>query len=153
MSFLVSKTQNLQLFYVSHFLVFTVFFLFIIFFSFDSLKHWRILNIHANIMCKLLSPPVLMDSTRFNLYVITEVLRKPKHTHFKYRFQNIKFFCAVFPDQILAPLLMMGTVWFHLFVNFSFLFLVYRLNSLALQKFTLSLVWLGNLLYFLIFCY
>ena len=26
-----------------------------------------------------------------------EVLRKPKHTHFKYRFQNIHFLCAIFP--------------------------------------------------------
>jgi len=50
-----------------------------------------------NIPCKLLSPPVLVDSTRFSLYAVTEVSRKPKHTHFKYRFQNIHFLCAIFP--------------------------------------------------------
>ena len=44
-----------------------------------------------NIPCKLLSPPVLVDSTRFSLYAVTEVSRKPKHTHFKYRFQNTLF--------------------------------------------------------------
>ena len=50
-----------------------------------------------NIPCKLLSPPVLVDSTHFNLYAITEVSRKSKHTHIKYQFQNIHFLCAVFP--------------------------------------------------------
>jgi len=38
-----------------------------------------------------------MDSTRFSLYAITEVSRKPKHTHFKSWFQNIHFLCAVLP--------------------------------------------------------
>jgi len=70
---------------------------FFIFFSFYSFKHWRTINIHVNIPCKLLSPPVLVDSTRFNLHAITEVLMKPKHTHFKYWFQNIHFLYAVFP--------------------------------------------------------
>ena len=44
---------------------------------------------------KLLSPPILVDSTRFSLYAITEVSRKPKHTHFKPSLQNIHF-CARF---------------------------------------------------------
>ena len=46
---------------------------------------------------KLLSPPILVDSTRFSLYAITEVSRKPKHTHFKSSLQNILFLCAVLP--------------------------------------------------------
>ena len=49
---------------------------------------------------KLLSPPVLVDSTRFNLYAMTKVSRKPKHTHTL----NLDFktytFCARFsPDH------------------------------------------------------
>ena len=38
---------------------------------------------HMNQPVKLQSPPVLVDSTHFSLYAITEVSRKPKHTHFK----------------------------------------------------------------------
>jgi len=34
----------------------------------------------VNQLVKLLSPPILVDSTRFSLYAITEVSRKPKHT-------------------------------------------------------------------------
>ena len=121
-------------------------------FLFFSLKYRRTVNTHVNRSVKLLSPPVLIDSTRFSLYAITEVSRKPKHTHFKYPFQNIHFLCAVFPDQILAPLPGMGTVWFHIFVNFSFLFFSVQVKFLALQKSTLSFVWLGKFLYILILC-
>ena len=63
-------------------------FSFFVSFYFHYFKHWRTVNIHMNIPCKLLSPPVLVDSTRFSLYAVTEVSRKPKHTH---------FLCAVFP--------------------------------------------------------
>ena len=48
---------------------------------------------------KLLSPPVLVDSTRFSLYTIIEVSRKPKHTYFKSWFQNIHFCARFSPDQ------------------------------------------------------
>ena len=75
-------------------------FSFFIFFPFHSFKHWRTFNTHVNQPIKLLSPPVLMDSTRFSLFAITEVSRKPKHTHFKYQFQNIHFSCAISPDQV-----------------------------------------------------
>ena len=75
----------------------TILFSFLIFFSFHSLKYWRTVNIYVNIPCKILSPPVLVDSTRFSLYAKTKVSRKPKHTHFKYWFQNIYFSCTVFP--------------------------------------------------------
>jgi len=51
----------------------------------------------VNIPCKLLSPPVLVGSTRFSLYAITKVSRKPKHSHFNSWFQNIHFSCTVFP--------------------------------------------------------
>ena len=74
----------------------TLLFSFFLFFSFHSLKHWRTFNIHVNIPCKFLSPPVFVDSTRFSLYAITEVSRKPKHTHFNSWFQNIHFLCAIF---------------------------------------------------------
>ena len=67
-----------------------------LFISLFSFKYWRTFNTHVNQPCKLLSPPVLIDLTRFSLYAITEVSRKPKHTHFKYQFQNIYFLCAVF---------------------------------------------------------
>ena len=64
---------------------------------FYSFKHWRTFNTHVNQPVKLLWPPVPVDSTRFSLYAITKVSRKPKHTHFKYRFQNIHISCAIFP--------------------------------------------------------
>ena len=71
-------------------LCFTVLLFFIhCFFSFHSLKLWRTFNTQVNQPVKLLSPPVLVNSTRFSLYAITEVSRKPKHTHFKYSFQNM----------------------------------------------------------------
>ena len=93
----IQTKSQMSFFYVSHFFVFTVLlFSFFIFFSFHSFKHWRTYNIHVNIPCKLLSPPVLVDSTHFSHYAITEVPRKPKHTHFKSSFQNIHFLCAVF---------------------------------------------------------
>jgi len=118
----IKTKSQIPFIYVSHFFVFTVLlFSFFVFFSFDSLKLWRTLNIHVNIPCKFLSPPVLMDSTRFSLYAITEVSRKPKHTHFNSWFQNT-FRAQFSADQILAPLPGMRTVWFHIFVNFSFLF-------------------------------
>ena len=72
---------------------------FFVFFSFHSLKLWRIFNTHVNQPVKLLSPPVLVDSTRFSLYAIMEVSRKPKHTHFKYQFQNIHFCARFSPDH------------------------------------------------------
>ena len=75
----------------------TLLFSFFSFFSFHSLKLWRIFNKHVNQPVKLLSPPILVDSTRFSLYAITEVSRKPKHTHFKSSLQNIHFLCAIFP--------------------------------------------------------
>ena len=75
----------------------TLLFSFFVFFSFDSLKLWRTVNTHVNIPCKLLSPPILMDLTRFSLYAITKVSRKSKHTHFKSSFQNIHFLCTIFP--------------------------------------------------------
>jgi len=93
-------------------LCFTVpLFSFFIFLSLHSLKLWRIVNIHVNISCKLLSPPVLVDSTRFSLYAITEVSRKPKHTHFKYQFQNIHFLCAIFPRSVLRTRFSVHTLW------------------------------------------
>ena len=68
-------------------------------YTFQSFKHRRTVNTHVNIPCKLLSPPVLVDSTRFSLYTITEVSRKLKHTHFTSWFQN-NTFCAQFsPDE------------------------------------------------------
>ena len=74
----------------------TLLFPFFIFFSFHSFKHWRTFDTYVNQPVKLLSPLVLVDLTRFSLYAIMEVSRKPKHTHFKYRFQNKHFLCAVF---------------------------------------------------------
>ena len=64
------------------------------FFSFFKTLN-NFLTKYVNQPVKLLSPPVLVDSTYFSLYAITKVSRKPKHTHFKYRFQNIHFLCAV----------------------------------------------------------
>ena len=97
-------------------------FSFIVFFSFHSFKHWRTVNIHVNMPCKLLSPPVLVDSTRFSLYAITEVSRKPKHALLTLDFKTYTFCARFSQDQILAPLTGMETVWFHVFVNFSSLF-------------------------------
>jgi len=58
------KSQK-SFFYVSHFFIFTVLlFPFFVFFSFDSLKNKSNSNTHVNIPVKLLSLPVLMDSTR-----------------------------------------------------------------------------------------
>ena len=96
-----NKTHKNYFFYVSHFFEFhrTLLFLFLVFFSFHSFKYWRTLNIHVNIHCELLSPLVLVDSTRFSLYAIMEVSRKPNHTHFKSWFQNIHFSCPVSHDQ------------------------------------------------------
>ena len=123
-----------------------------LFFSFHSFKHWRTFNTHMNQPVKLLSPPVLVDSTRFSLNAITEVSRKPKHTHFNSWFQNIHFLCAIFSRSNFGAVAGMGTVWFHVFLNFSSLFLVCRSNSLALQKSTLAFMWLGKFLYIIIFC-
>jgi len=113
----ITKTTNIFFSMFPTSLCFTVLlFSFFIFFSFHSFKHWRTLNTHVNQPVKLLSPPILVDLTRFSLYVIMEVSRKPKHIHFKYWFQNIHFSYAVSPDQILA-LLPGGWEWF----NFTFL--------------------------------
>ena len=101
---------------------------FFILFSFHSFKYWKTFNTHVNQPVKLLSPPVIMDSTRFSLYAIIEVSRKPKHIHFNSWFQSIHFLFAISPDQILALLPGMVTVWFHIFVNFSSLLLVCRSN-------------------------
>ena len=87
--------------YVSHFFVFhrTLLFSFFVFFSFDSLKHWRTFNTHVNQQVKLLLPPILENSTRFSLYDITEVSRKPKHTHFKSSLQKYTFYARFSSDQ------------------------------------------------------
>jgi len=128
-------------------LCFTVLLLsFFIFFSFHSFKYWTTINIHVNISCKLLSPPVLVDSTHFSLYAITEVSRKPNHTHFKYRFQNIYFLCAIFSQSNFGAVAGDGTVWFHIFVKFSSLFFGVQVKVLELQKSTLTFVWLGKFL-------
>ena len=97
-------------------------------FLFHSLKLWRIFNTDVNQPVKLLSPPVLVDSTRFSLYAIRKY-RGSQSTHTL----NLNFktytFCARFShDQILVPLPGMGMVWFHIFVNLSSLFLACRLN-------------------------
>ena len=97
-------------------LCFTVLlFSFFVFFSFHSFKHWRTFNIHVNIPCKLPSPSVLMDSTRFSLYAITEVSRRPKHTHFNSWFQNIHFSCAVFPWSVSRQALQLLKIWQKIF--------------------------------------
>ena len=101
---------------------------FFVFFPFHSFKYWRTFNTHVNQSVNLLSPPVLVDSTRFSLYAIRKVSRKPKHTHFNFWFQNIHFLCAVFPRSNFGTVAGMGTVWFHIFVNLSSFFLVCRLN-------------------------
>ena len=49
-----------------------------------------------NTLCKLLSPPVLMDLTRFSLYAITEVSTKPKYTHTSTLDFKIYTFCVQF---------------------------------------------------------
>ena len=128
-------------------------FSFFIFFSFHSLKHWRTVNIHVNIPCKLLSPPVLVDSTRFSLYAIMEVSRKPKHTHFKYQFQNIHFSCAVIPRSNFDAVAGDENYLISRFFNFSSLFFGVQVKVLALQKSTLAFVWLGKFLYIAIFCW
>jgi len=93
---ILSKTTNIFFSMFPTSLCFTDFSFHSLFSSFHSFKHWRTFNIHVNIPCKLLSLPILVDSTRFSLYAITKVSRKPKQTHFKSWFQNIHFSCAVF---------------------------------------------------------
>ena len=100
---ILSKNHKDIFFYVSHFFMFhcTLLFSFFVFFPFHSLNHWRTLHIHVNISCKLLSPPILLDSTLFSLYAITEVSRKPKHAlltiDFKTHFSCTVFFRSVTP--------------------------------------------------------
>ena len=81
------------------------------FFSFHSFKHWRTLNIHVNIPCKLLSLSVLMDLTRSNLYAITKVSRKPKHTFLTRDFKIYTFRVQFFPDQWALLRLRLLSVW------------------------------------------
>ena len=120
--------------------------------SFHFFKHWRTFNIHVNISCKLLSTPVLMDLTRFSLYAITEVLRKPKHAHFNSWFQNIHFSCAVSPDKIMALLPGWERFDFTFLLTFLLYFWCVGQSFLALQKSILAFVWLGKFLYILILC-
>ena len=79
-------------------------FSFFIFFSFHSLEHWRTFNIHVNIPCKLLSPSVHVNSTRFSLYAITKVSRKPKHTLLTRDFKTYTFHARFSPDHTLLDL-------------------------------------------------
>ena len=86
-------------------------FSFFVFFSIHSLKYRKTVNTHVNVPCKLLSPPIPVDLTRFSLYDITKVSRKPKHTHtLNIDFKTYTFRARFSPDQILTLLSRMGTV-------------------------------------------
>ena len=128
LSFLLCFRNNIKnhkyiLFHVSHFFVFHRTSLFHSLFSFLFILS----NIEEPLTytwtycVKLLSPPVPMDSTHFSHYAITEVSRKPKHTHFNSF--NTYTFCVRFShDQILAPLPGMGTFDFTFLLIFLLCF-------------------------------
>ena len=93
---ILSKITNILSSMFPTSLCFTVLlFSFFVFFSFHSFKHWRTFNIHVNQLVKLLSPFILVDSTRFSLYALTEVSKKSNHTQFNSWFQNIHFSYAI----------------------------------------------------------
>ena len=94
------KNHKYIFFYVSPSLCFTVLlFSFFIFFSFHSFKHWRTFNIHVNIQCNLLSPPVLVDSTRFSLYGYNESIEEAKAHTLTLDFKTYTFRARFSPDQ------------------------------------------------------
>ena len=138
------KNHKYLLFYVPTSLCFTILFssYFFVLFSFVSLKYWRNINTHVNIPVKFLSLPVPVDSTRL-ASCYNGSIEEAKERTFNSWFQNIYFHARFSPDQILAPFSGIGTIWFHIFVNFSSLFFCVQVKVLALQRSTLAFVWFG----------